>query len=151
MTTPTLGQRLLPLVLYGWIIGAIRLALEFVAPDNAMYIGLYYLMPVGLLWVGLQYKWGTVRWTQVAGSMVLLAFCTWFPCNSGAYITGQFMEWQHGRFSPNASAALSETVTGKLWGGLSTGFVTAIAGSVWCLIWGSLVIWLPARMRASRG
>ncbi len=149
--TPSLRQRLLPLVLYGWVVGAIRYALEFIAPDQSMYFGLYYLMPVALLWVGVTRRWGAVRWTQVAVTMVALAFLTWFVCNTTAYVTGQFVGWQHGRFSPAAAAPLADDTLGKLWGGLSTGFLTAVGGSVWCVVWGTVVIWLPARLGRRTG
>ncbi len=143
--TRSLRRRLRPLVVYGWVVGGIRYALEFLAPDQAMNVGLYYFMPLALAWVGLKRRWGAVRWTQVAGTMVVLAFLTWFVCNTIAYLTGQFAGWQHGRFSPNAAAPLAETAMGKLWGGLSTGFLTAVGGSVWCVVFGTVLIWLPAR------
>jgi hypothetical protein len=148
MSTPSLGKRLLPLILFGWAIGAIRYLLDFLAPDQAMYMGLYYLMPVALLWIGMTRRWGAVSWRQVAGTMVLLAFCTWFVWNSTAYLTGQFLGWEHGRFAPNRAAPVAETLFGKVWGGVSTGFLTAIAGSVWCLVFGTVFIWLPARFQS---
>ena len=149
MTTPPFRQRLLPLVLYGWVIGAIRYLMDFIAPDQAWYIGLYYYMPVAILFVGLSKKWGAVRWTQVAGTMVALAVLTWFVCNSIAYVTGQFMEWRHGRF-PTGSP-IADTVSGKLWAGVSTAAVTTVAGTLWCVVWGTVVIWLPAKRRQSAG
>ncbi len=149
MTTPTFRQRLFPLVVYGWVIGAIRYLLEFIAPDQAWYFGLYYCMPVALLFVGLSKKWGAVRWTQVAGTMVALAILTWFVCNSIAYVTGQFMEWRHGRF-PTASP-IADTVLGKLWAGLSMAAGTTIGGTLWCVVWGTLAIWLPTRLGKKAG
>lgn len=150
MTTPSLPQRLMPLVAYGWIIGAIRYALDFATPDYAMYFGLYYLMPPALLYIGVTQKWGQVRLPQVVGRMVLLSFSTWFVWNSIAYVTGQFMGWQHGRFAPNRAAPLAEDLGGKIWGGVSTGFLTAVGGSVWCVAFGIVLIWLPAKVRAIR-
>ena len=81
MTTPPLAKRLLPLVLYGWVIGGIRYAMEFLAPEQAMYVGLYYFMPLALAWVGLRRRWGAVRWTQMTVTMVALSFLTWFVWN----------------------------------------------------------------------
>ncbi len=144
MTTPPFRQRLFPLVLYGWVIGAIRYLLEFIAPDQAWYFGLYYCMPVAILFVGLSKRWGAVRWTQVAGTMVALAVLTWFVCNSIAYVTGQFMQWGHGRF-PTASPT-ADTVLGKLWGGVSMAALTTVGGTLWCVVWGTLAIWLPVKL-----
>lgn len=147
MTTPPLRQRLFPLVVYGWVIGAIRLLLDAIAPEQAWFFGLYYLMPVGILYVGLTKKWGEVRWTQVAGAMVVLALATWLVWNTIAYVTGQFLEWEHGRFEPGVRAAeIGETTMAKLWGGVSTGLLTVVGGIGWCVIWGTLAIWLPVRL-----
>ncbi len=152
MTTPPLRQRLFPLVVYGWVIGAIRYLLEFIAPDQAWYFGLYYYMPVAILFVGLSKKWGAVRWTQVAGTMVALAVLTWFVCNSIAYATGQFMEWEHGRFRTGTGASpIADTVSGKLWAGVSTAAGTTVIGTLWCVAWGTAAIWLPTKLGKKAG
>ncbi len=147
MTTPPLRQRLFPLVVYGWVIGAIRYLMDFIAPDQAWYIGLYFYMPLAILFVGLSKKWGAVRWGQVAVTMVALAFLTWFVWNSIAYVTGQFMGWEHGRYP----AGIAETALGKVGRGVFTAFQTATAGSVWCLLWGTFAIWLPAKRGQEAG
>lgn len=143
MTTPSLARRLMPLVLFGWVVGGLRLALDFLAPEQASFVGLYYFMPLGIAWVGLRRGWGAVRWTQVAVTMVALAFLTWFVCNSIAYSVGQFEGWTSGRYATGMEIA--ETANGKIAAGVSTGFFTAVFGSVWCVIWGTLLIWLPGR------
>ncbi len=149
--TPPLRERLLPLVLYGWVVGGIRLLLDFIAPEQSMNFGLYYFMPLALHWVGLRKHWGAVRWTQVAFTMVVLAFLTWFVWNSIAYVTGQFMGWEFGRFAAARAAPIAETTMGKLAAGLSTGALTAVAGSLWCVVWGTVLIWLPARFGPKSG
>jgi hypothetical protein len=149
--TPPLSQRLLPLVLFGSVVGAIRFAAEFIAPEQSMYFGLYYLMPPAILWVGLTKRWGAVRWTQVAGTMVVLAFLTWFVWNSIAYVTGQFMGWEHGRFGAGRAPVIAETTMGKLTAGLATGGLTTVAGSLWCVVFGTVFIWLPARFGNKSG
>ena len=76
--------------------------------------------------------------------MVALALLTWFVWNSIAYVTGQFVGWEHGRF-PSA-VALADTTAGKLTAGVTAGFITAVAGSVWCVVLGTVLIWLPSRL-----
>ena len=156
--TPSLGQRLKPLVIFGYIVAAIRLALDATAPDFVltMCFGLYYLMPLAMLVVGLQRQWGLVRWTTMAGTMIALGFVVWGVWNSIAYTTGQFMEWTHGRFYPGQgpddeagrAAPPAATATAKIGWGLLHGLLSSITSSIWCIGFGTVLIWLPGRLGA---
>ena len=158
MTTPPLTQRIRALAVFGLAVGLIRYALEFVAPDAAMWFGLYYAMPVALLVVGVRRSWGDIRWLTLLGTMFVLCPIVWGISNSLAYTTGQFLGWQHGRFyyggpddPANRAAPIAATALGKLGWGLLQGLLTSIGGTVWCTAWGTLLVWLPARLRRRTG
>jgi len=148
--TPPLGQRLLPLVLFGLGVGLLRYALEFLAPLQAKYVGVYFLMPLALLVIGIRGTWGTIRWPALALTMLLMCLMVWGIPNTLAYTTAQFEGWTHGRFDPAHGAPIAETTFGKIATGLGQALGTSIGGTIWCTIVGTLVIWLPGRLR-SRG
>ncbi len=158
--TPSLAQRLKPLVIFGYLVAAVRLALDATAPDFlvTMHFGLYYLMPLAMLVIGLQGRWGPVRWATMAGTMLVLGFVVWGVWSSIAYTTGQFMEWTHGRFYPGRgpddearrAAPLAATAMGKIGSGLLHGLLSSIASSIWCIGFGTLLIWLPGRLGAKK-
>ena len=106
-TVPPLSERLFPLVVLGWLLAAVRLGLDATLPDwpPTMYFGLYLVMPVGLLWVGLTGRWGPIGWWRMVGTMLVLVALVWGVWNSIAYTVGQFMEWTHGRFFPGEDRA----------------------------------------------
>jgi len=155
---PSLSQRLKPLIVFGYIVAAIRLALDATAPDFVltMHLGLYYLMPLAMLVVGLRRRWGTVRWTTMAGTMIVLGFVVWGVWNSIAYTTGQFMEWTHGRFFPGEgpdhqgarASPPAATTTAKIGWGLLHGLLSGVTSSIWCIVSGTVLIWLPSRLGA---
>ena len=168
MTTPTevppLWSRLRGLVITGWIIAAVRLGLDAWWPEGpiTMHFGLFYLMPLALAYVGLTHRWGPIRWMSMALTMLLLAVLVWSISTAIAYTTGQFMEWSHGRFWPGTGVtgadgevvdrramAIQPTVLGKIGAGLLHGALSGVAGTVWCMAIGTVVIWLPARLRRS--
>lgn len=151
--TPTLGARLKPLVAIGLAVGLIRYALDFTTAGYAMYVGVYYVMPVVFLVIGLRRQWGPIRWPAVFGTMALTALIVWGIPNTLAYTTGQFLEWNHGRFynggeddPANRAAPVAATAAGKIGFGVMQGVLTAVAGTIWCTVWGTLVIWLPAKL-----
>ena len=153
--TPPLGQRIRGLVTFGLAIGLIRYVLEFVAPERAMWFGVYYLMPVAILVVGVRGSWGNVRWLTLFGTMVVVALIVWGIPNTVAYTTGQFLEWNHGRFynggldAPgNRAAPIQATTLAKLGLGLAQGGLTSLAGTVWCTVMGTVMIWLPGVRRS---
>jgi hypothetical protein len=153
MTTPALGSRIRGLALLGLAVGLIRYALEFAASDAAMWFGVYYVMPVAILVVGLRRTWGDIRWPTLLGTMLVLCLIVWGIPNTLAYTTAQFEGWQHGRFAPDRSAAIADTTLAKLGLGVAQGAGTSLVGTVWCTLFGTLFIWLPAclRRRAARG
>lgn len=157
VTTPPLGQRIRSLVVLGLAVGLLRYALEFTASDHAMWFGVYYVMPIALLVVGVRGSWGDITWPQLLGSMAVMCLLVWGIPNTLAYTTGQFLGWQHGRFyagdaegEGGRAAPIVATLWGKIGVGLLQGLLTSIAGTVWCTMWGTLVIWLPARLRRRR-
>lgn len=156
-TVPPLRERIRGLVLLGLAIGLLRYALEFTASPYAMWFGVYYLMPVALLVVGLRGLWGPIPWPKMLGSIAVMCLLVWGIPNTLAYTTGQFLGWQHGRFhyggpdDPATRAApIAATTWGKLGWGVLQGVLTSVAGTIWCTVWGTLVIWLPARLRRRR-
>src|SRR5690606_16125760 len=98
------------LVLFGWAVAAVRLALDALWPEGpvTMYFGLYFLMPLPIAWVGLTWRWGPVRWTSMAITMVVVAVLVWGVWNSIAYTVGQFAGWQHGRFAPGVELVAAD-------------------------------------------
>lgn len=147
MTTPPLGSRIRGLVLIGLVVGLIRYALEFGARDAAMWFGVYYVMPIAILVIGLRRSWGDIRWPTLLGTMLVTCLVVWGVPNALAYTTGQFQGWQHGRFAPDRAAPIAATALGKLGWGVLQGVATSVAGTVWCTVFGTLFIWLPANLR----
>lgn len=153
-STPSLWQRVLPLMVFGWIIAAARLYMD-ASYHYGGWFGIYWVMPAAFLVVGLLGKWGTVRWTTMAGTMVLVACLVWGVWNSIAYTTGQFMEWEFGRYYPGApvtlenrkAAPVQDTAMMKLAMGLLHGVLSSLTSTVWCIGFGTLFIWLPAKLR----
>ena len=146
--TPSQLSRLIPLLQLGFAVGAVRYACEFIAPQYSMFFGLYYIMPIAILIIGLSNTWGDISWRALAGTMFLTGILCWGIANTAAYTTGQFLGWTHGRFDESRAAALAETDMMKIVVGLAQGVVTGILGGIWCIIFGSLFIWIPTRMRA---
>lgn len=153
--TPTLRQRVLPLIVLGLTTGLVRYAFEFVAPDQAMWFGVYYVMAAAILVIGVRGTWGPVRWPTLLGTMALTCLVVWGVPNTLAYTTGQFLEWNHGRFHfggpddpTNRAAPIAATTLGKVGWGTLQGLLTSVAGTVWCTVLGTILIWLPGRLRA---
>jgi hypothetical protein len=152
--TPPLRDRIRGLTVLGLLVGLVRYGLEFTASPYAMWFGVYYVMPVALLVVGVRRSWGDIRWPTLTGSLALLCLLVWGIPNTLAYTTGQFLGWQHGRFHyggpddpANRAAPIAATALGKLGWGVLQGLLTAVAGTIWCTVWGTVCIWLPARWR----
>ncbi|MBX3461639.1 MAG: hypothetical protein KF830_00570 [Planctomycetes bacterium] len=155
--TPPLGQRLHGIVQLGLTVGLARYALEFTGSPAAMWIGVYYVMPIALLVIGLQRRWGDIGWLALLGTTAVLCLLVWGIPNTLAYTTGQFLGWQHGRFHyggpddpHNRAAPIAASTLGKLGWGVLQGLLTAVAGTIWCTFWATLFVWLPARLRRRR-
>ncbi len=136
------------LVFFGWIVAAIRLLLDFVAPDQSMYIGVYWMMPLAYLYYGLKGKWDHLPWRWVAGSLLVVVFLVWFIPNWISYSTAALVRLDHGRFS--AVVELDSPVKTILNAGIVAA-TTFGAGSVWSLSLGTLFIWLPGALRRRQG
>lgn len=131
------------LIIFGWIIAAIRLVLDLSAPDMSMYFGVYYAMPLAYLYYGLTGKMDDLPWSRLAIAMVVVGFFVWFIPNTITYTAAQFMGWDFGRFS----AEIQDSTIGKILSGLSISGVTFVAGAGWSVVFGSLLIYLPRRFR----
>ncbi|MBK8978340.1 MAG: hypothetical protein IPM29_20755 [Planctomycetes bacterium] len=162
ITVPPLWQRVLPLLLIGSVLAAIRLTLDATVPDGrlTMYVGTWLVMPFAIAWVGLTRRYGPISFRQMAFTMVVVAATVWGAWNVIAYTTGQFMGWTHGRFDPGhveiaadgtetrvgaRAMPIQATAWAKLGAGLLHGVLSTAIQSVICTVLGTLLIWLPAR------
>lgn len=155
MTTaqPSLWSDIKVLVYFGWAVAAVRLLLDFVAPAQSMFFGVYIMMPLAYLYFGLKGKWDHLPWRRVAGSLVVVVFLVWFIPNLISYTTAYFVGLEHGRFSPESSGRrphFQGPFMTILNGGMVAG-ATSLAGSVWSVALGTLFIWLPGAMRRRKG
>jgi len=157
-TTPPLLHRVRLLAAIGLPVALLRYACEFFAPDVSMYFGVYFLMPVLFLVIGMQGAWGAIRWPALLGTMALTCLIVWGIPNTLAYTTGQFLEWNHGRFHFNGweddatrAAPIADSAAMKVVWGVAQGLLTSVAGTVWCTVTGTLLIWLPGRLRMRAG
>lgn len=142
----TLWPRIRGLVFFGWAVALIRFILEFTAPDYAMYIGVYFVMPVAYLYYGVTGRLDDLSWPRLALAMVMVAFFVWFIPNAISYTTAQFMGWQHGRFSADIAASAG----GKILSGLGVAVVTFVGGALWSVVFGTLLTWLPGHRRRKK-
>lgn len=136
------------LIVFGWIVAAIRFVLDITATDAAMFFGVYYAMPLAYLYMGVKAKFDHLSWTRLALTMVVVAFFVWLIPNVLTYTTAQFMEWDFGRFAPGRAAPIADGSIGKLITGLTLGFGTMLAGTGWSIVFATLFIYLPKRLRA---
>jgi hypothetical protein len=136
------------LIFFGWIVAAIRLALDITATDAAMYFGVYYAMPLAYLYMGVKAKLDHLSWTRLALSMVVVAFFVWLIPNVITYTTAQFMEWDFGRFAPGGAGTIAASSFDKLITGVTLGFGTMLPGTGWSIVFATLFIYVPKRIRA---
>lgn len=139
-----------PLLYAGWAIAAVRLLLDAFAPDASMYFGLYYGLPVVLLVLGSRGAFDDLSWGRLSLAMILTALLVWAPMDAVAYVTGQFAGWTHGRFAADRAPPLRETAAERVAWGAVAGVLTSIAGSVWMVAAGTLLVWLPRRVGLRR-
>lgn len=149
----SLFRRMRPLILCGLAAAALRLALDFARLDAAMYVGVYWVMPIALVVAGMSRIYDDLRWRRLALGMLLVALCCWFVPNSISYTLAQFQGWTHGRFAPDPEHPIPkpESALGTIGIGLAIGAMSAaLGGTVWLLFWSTLLVWLPGRVRARR-
>jgi hypothetical protein len=151
---PPLAARLRPLVVVGLGVGLARYALEFVAPDVDLSSVLYHVMLAVFVVIGWRRAWGRIRWRAMFGTVALACIIVWGVTYTLTYTTAQFLGWTHGRFHyfdtgdpTNRAAPIAATRLGKIGVGLLLGQLGILVSTVWCTILGTLVIWLPARLR----
>ncbi len=160
-TTPSLAQRVFPLVVFGYLVAAIRLGLDFMDREIAMYFGLYYMMPVAYLVAGRKRLWGVCGWKTMAGTMMVIGVLVWGVTDSIVYTLAQFMEWTDGRFFPGEKIVgadgvisygkgwrnlpIAESALGKVGYGLLHGAFASVIGGSWSVLVGTLFVWIPRR------
>ncbi len=136
------------LILIGWVIALVRLGLDAAAPGASMYFGVYYGMPIVLLFFSIMGKYKGVPWKRLALGMILTGVLVWGLPNLIAYTTAQFAGWDHGRFGEGRGPGISESAMGKVTVGLMTAGMTSFAGSIWMILWSTILIWLPGKLGA---
>jgi hypothetical protein len=139
-----------PIILFGLAVAAVRFALDAAKLDAALWIGVYFFMPVALLVAGLLRTYDDLPWRRLALGMLVVALCCWCVPNAISYTTAHLLGWQHGRFRPDPRFPVPESTLGKVGMGVGTGVGTAISGTIWLLFWGTLAVWLPGRIRRKR-
>ena len=115
-----------------------------------MWFGVYYTMPLVFIYAGIKGWFDGVTWPRLALAMAMVGVLVWFAPNTIIYTVAQFMEWSHGRFQAARSAPLSPTAMGKIVSGLGSSVITLVGGMVWSVAFGTLLIWLPARLRRGK-
>lgn len=143
-------RRMRPLIFVGLAVGAVRLVLDFAHVEAAMWIGVYYALPVALLVAGIRGTYDGVSWWQLVVGMSLVSMCCWLPANTIAYTAAQFLGWTHGRFAPGRAPPIADEAGRKIMAGITTGALTSVAGTLWLGAWSTVLVWIPGRVRARR-
>lgn len=147
-TNPPILAAIRPLLIAGWSIAAIRLALDALAPDAAMWFGVYWLMPVVLLVLGRRGALAEFRWLRLALAMIVTGLLVWALPNLVSYTIAQFAGWTHGRFTPGERGPpVQDSAWMKVFASFLTAHGTAIGGSLWMIVWATLLVWLPGVRR----
>jgi hypothetical protein len=151
----TILRRIRGLVLFGWAVAMVRFVAEALwhpgRGDPFWFLGVYFLMPIAFLVIGIRGTFDDLRWPKIALIALLLGVLVWGVPNAIIYTVAQFQGWTHGRFTPHERAApIAPTALGKLGWGLSIAGGTAVAGAIWCLLWTTVLIWLPGVFRRRR-
>lgn len=184
-----LFSRLRPWILILWVVAAVRYFIDFREVDapivfatgpiqwTADWVSVNYVVVPLLLVMGFVGVFRGWSWGRCLKALALLAVLCWSIPNGIAYTTGQFQEWQHGRYrgqnlavvdgqtvtfeeddGPPAGATdvrmartmpLGETTAEKLTRGVGIGLVTVLAGFIWMFLWFHLFVYLPRRLGAS--
>jgi hypothetical protein len=151
----SLWSRARGLILFGWLVALIRFGIDASAhpgrSDPLFWIGVYTFMPIAFLVAGIKGAYDDFSWKRVALMSILIGVLVWGVPNLIIYTTARFLGWTEGRFAPPQSGDPFGTGPGgNILAGLAIGGITSVIGSAWCLIWTTLLIWLPARSRRKR-
>ncbi len=136
-----------PVVLFGWVVAALRLLLDWCASTRpslqplTMFVGVYALMPLGIAVATWKGRFDGFRWRRLALAMWLVALLCWGLPNAVAYSAGQFGGWDFGRFVGTGeearTAPIQDGTALKLLAGAGVGLMTHLLGTVWCVVWAS--------------
>jgi hypothetical protein len=161
-------SRVRPLLYVLWIVAALRFALDAtVKPgvfDPLGFVSVYYFSAVLLLLVGIAKTWDDLSYAKMLGAWALTACLAFGVPNAITDTAAQFAGWQHGRFRPPPADGsepapgeapvrgprLQESALGKVGVGLAVAGGTTVAGFLWCALLGTLVVYVPARVRRGR-
>jgi hypothetical protein len=147
----SIWSRIKPLVFIGWVVVAIRFALEWTESPATLWFGLYIIMPWPLLWFGWKGRFDGLLWGRLALSMLLLSLLLWGLPNIFIYSFAQFQGWTHGRFAPGTRGPpIQAEALGKLWASILVAGGTMLFSSVCLIVFSTLAIWLPRRIRSRR-
>ena len=161
---PSLWSRIRWIVFIGWIVAAIRFAFDLYAASHQdvavqhfhegqflmplWLVGVYYVMPVVYLVAGIRRTFAGVSFGRFALACRIIGLLVWGLPNLITYGTAQFQEWTFGRFTPKTRGPdVGDTTLKKLGATASIGALTSFAGTVWTLVTGTLLAWLPSRRR----
>lgn len=148
---PPLGTVLWPLVYCGWAIGALRLLLDAFARDVAMYVGLYYLLPLVLIVFVRQGRFAGIRMGRALLTSAVAAPFISFPVNTLAYGVAQFAGWTHGRFAEGRALPIAEELADKLLSAVLAGLGTSLAGTVWLVLFTWVIVGTSRLIRRGFG
>jgi hypothetical protein len=157
MITPmtSLWSRARGLVLFGWLVALIRFGIDASAhpgrSDPLFWIGVYTLMPIAFLVAGIRGTYDDLSWKRLALMAILIGLLVWGVPNLITYTTARFLGWTEGRFAPpKGGYPFGDSTGARVLGGLMIGIITGLIGAAWCVLWTTLLIWLPGRSRRKR-
>jgi hypothetical protein len=152
---PSLWSRARGLVLFGWLVALIRFAIDAKfhpgRGEPLFWFGVYTLMPIAFLVAGIRGTFDDMSWKRLALMSILIGLLVWGLPNFITYTTARFLGWTDGRFAPPKSGYPFGDDTGaRILGSLLAGVITGVIGAAWCILWTTLLIWLPGRSRRKR-
>jgi hypothetical protein len=152
---PSLWSRARGLILFGWLVALLRFGIDAkLHPGRSeplFWIGVYTMMPIAFLVAGIRGTFDDMSWKRLALMSVLIGFLVWGLPNLITYTTARFLGWTEGRFAPPKEGdPFGHGPGANILAGLSIGAVTGIIGSLFCIVWTTLLIWLPGRVRRKR-
>jgi hypothetical protein len=175
-----------PVIYVGWVVAAIRLAVEALTTDlnYVATASVYAAVFVLFLFAGFTGQLDALIWKRLPLAALVLGVACWLLPNTITYGIAQFQGWTHGRFAfdrehrdlqerfvaqgltedeaetkANAelgrtertrSGPVADTTGGKIGTALALGGGTGLAGTLWSLGLGALLIGLPATARRRR-
>jgi hypothetical protein len=163
-----LFRRVRPIVYVLWIVALARLVVDMKERpeigDPWTFVSVYYASIPLLIWASAKGRFVDLSYPRMLGAFAIVAVLCWAVPNSVAYTTAQFNEWTFGRYRPPRpeyvvkgeedsdarSAPVAPSVAGKIGTGLMVGGSTSLIGFGWLLAAGTLIVYVPERLRRRR-